>query len=65
MAARKSIWLKDYRRNNMFPSREEDFKVNKLKNSTTYSPGDYLSEREVNNLIRTGWDVIIEEKKNV
>jgi len=63
MAVKKTIWLRDYRKGNMFPSREEDFKVLKLKNSTNYSPDDYLSESEVNILIRTGWDVIIEGKK--
>lgn len=62
MAAKKSIWLIDYRKVRHFNKRDEDFRIMKLKNSTLYSPGTYLSESEVNDLIRSGWDVTIKER---
>ena len=59
---KKTLWVADYRKHRMYRKGEE-FKVIKIKNSTYWCAGLFISESEVNGLIHAGWDVIITENK--
>jgi len=37
----------------------KEFKILKIKNSTEFVPGDWISKRDVDQKIRLGWDVTI------
>lgn len=37
----------------------KEFKLLKIKNSTEFVPGDWISKRDVDSKIRLGWDVTI------
>lgn len=58
---KKTIWLTE-NRVTRFITKDHDFCVTKLKNSTEFKVGEYLTEEQVNSLIRSRWDVIIREK---
>ncbi len=60
---KKTIWLVDLRHSFRPAIKANEFRVRKLKNSTRFKAGKYISEVETNSLIGQGWDVIIEEKK--
>ena len=52
-----SMTLKDGRGRMVVEGKE--FKLMKIKNSTEFVPGDWISKRDVDNKIRMGWDVTI------
>ena len=56
------MWVID-NRNDPYRSKDNDFKVRKVKNHVFPIINDNLSETEVNGYINRGWDVIIEGRK--
>lgn len=57
---KKTIWLND-NRNTRLRNAGDDFLVTKMKNSTRFNIGTYITEAMVNSLIRERWDVNIKE----
>ena len=62
MAVKSTMWLIE-NRHLRFRKPEDAFKIKKVKNSVRFQPGKFISEVDVNNLIRTKWDIIIEGDK--
>ncbi len=58
----KSMIVEDYRGSNFFEKGAE-FKILKVKNSTEYIAGAFVSKSEVDQRIQHGWDVTINPKK--
>ncbi len=62
MRKSKSMTVEDQRGSNFFEKGAE-FKILKVKNSTEYIAGAYLSKADVDQRIQHGWDVTINPKK--
>jgi N-formylglutamate amidohydrolase len=60
-----SMILEDWRNQALFSNRNtnEVFKVLKLKNTTQYIAGEFITLSEVNQRIQAGWDITIQPKK--
>jgi len=59
---KSTMWLTE-NRDDSYRGTGFDFKIKKIKNSTRFMSGDFISESDVRSLIRARWDIIIEERK--
>ncbi len=57
-----SMIVEDHR-GDIYFEKGAEFKIVKVKNSTEYIAGAYLSKSEVDQRIQHGWDVTINPKK--